>query len=85
MQSETEHLFRKTLRRVLVIGLDGASFDLIHPWIEQGLLPTFKKIIEQGASGPLTTIIPPLTGPAWISFMTGKNPEIGRASCRERV
>ena len=74
MQPESELLFRKTPRRVLVIGLDGASFDLIHPWIEQGLLPTFKKIIEQGASGPLTTIIPPLTGPAWISFMTGKNP-----------
>ena len=74
MQPESELLFRKTPRRVLVIGLDGASFDLIHPWIEQGLLPTFKKIIEQGASGPLTTIIPQLTGPAWISFMTGKNP-----------
>lgn len=60
--------------KVLVIGLDGATFDLINPWVEEGLLPTFKKIIEKGSYGPLTTIIPPLTGPAWTSFMTGKNP-----------
>ena len=61
-------------KRVLVIGLDGASLDLIRPWAAQGLLPTFKRILEQGASGPLESVIPPLTGPAWISFMTGKNP-----------
>ena len=61
-------------KRVLVIGLDGASLDLIRPWVAQGLLPTFKRILEQGASGPLESVIPPLTGPAWISFMTGKNP-----------
>jgi len=60
--------------RVLVIGLDGATLDLIRPWAEQGLLPTFQRIMEQGAWGPLRTIIPPLTGPAWTSFMTGKNP-----------
>jgi predicted AlkP superfamily phosphohydrolase/phosphomutase len=61
-------------KRVLVIGLDGASLDLIRPWAAQGLLPTFKRILEQGVSGPLESVIPPLTGPAWISFMTGKNP-----------
>ncbi|MCP4361667.1 MAG: hypothetical protein GY796_26955 [Chloroflexi bacterium] len=61
-------------RRVMVIGLDGATFDLIRPWAEQGLLPTFSRLMEEGAYGPLTTIVPPLTGPAWISFLTGKNP-----------
>lgn len=61
-------------RRVMVIGLDGATFDLIRPWAAQGLLPTFSRLMNEGAYGPLTTIIPPLTGPAWISFMTGKNP-----------
>ena len=61
-------------RRVLVIGLDGATFELIHLWAEQGHLPTMKRLLEQGARGPLTTVTPPLTGPAWVSFMTGKNP-----------
>lgn len=60
--------------RVMVIGLDGATFDLINRWKAQGLLPTFQRILSEGAHGALTTIVPPLTGPAWISFMTGKNP-----------
>ena len=61
-------------RRVLIVGLDGATFDLIRPWAVQGLLPRFQRIMAEGAWGPLRTVIPPLTGPAWISFMTGKNP-----------
>jgi predicted AlkP superfamily phosphohydrolase/phosphomutase len=60
--------------RVLIIGLDGATFDLIGPWAAQGLLPTFQRIMAEGAWGPLRSSIPPLTGPAWISFITGKNP-----------
>jgi predicted AlkP superfamily phosphohydrolase/phosphomutase len=34
--------------RTLIIGLDGATFDLIKPWSELGYLPTFKKIMAQG-------------------------------------
>jgi predicted AlkP superfamily phosphohydrolase/phosphomutase len=30
--------------------------------------------MERGAHGDLTSIVPPVTGPAWTSFMTGKNP-----------
>ncbi len=61
-------------QRIFVIGLDGATLDLIKPWTSRGLLPTFARMIKEGVHGPLTTVIPPLTGPAWISFMTGKNP-----------
>ncbi len=32
--------------RVIVIGLDGATFDLILPWVKEGHLPTFKKVME---------------------------------------
>lgn len=61
-------------RKVFVIGLDGATFDLIGPWIESGKLPTLSFLIERGVSGPLLSTYPPLTGPAWSSFMTGKSP-----------
>lgn len=61
-------------RRVLIIGLDGATFDLILPWVRTGCLPAFKKLMEGGAWGELESTMPPLTGPAWSSFMTGKNP-----------
>lgn len=60
--------------RILVVGLDGATFDLINLWVAQGLLPTFQRLLAEGAHGPLRTITPPLTGPAWVSFFTGKEP-----------
>lgn len=63
-----------TKKRVLVIGLDGAPIRLIKSWASEGKLPSFKKILEEGASGGLRSIIPPYTPPAWTSFMTGKNP-----------
>lgn len=62
------------MSKVLIVGLDGATLDLIAPWAAQGELPTFARVMREGACGPLTTVIPPMTGPAWTSFMTGKNP-----------
>ncbi|MBW1824824.1 MAG: alkaline phosphatase family protein, partial [Deltaproteobacteria bacterium] len=60
--------------QVLVLGLDGCTFDLLNPWMEKGLLPNLKKLKEEGVSGILQSTHPPVTGPAWTSFMTGKNP-----------
>lgn len=60
--------------KVIVIGLDGATFDLISPWIENGEMPNLRQLIQGGISGELTSTYPPLTGPAWSSFMTGKSP-----------
>ena len=60
--------------RVLVIGLDGATFDLIKPWAEAGYLPTLKRLMAEGAHGSLRSTVPPMTGPAWTSFATGVNP-----------
>jgi len=60
--------------RVWVIGLDGATFDLISPWVDAGLLPTFARLMKEGAWGELQSTIPPVTGPAWSTFMTGTNP-----------
>jgi predicted AlkP superfamily phosphohydrolase/phosphomutase len=60
--------------KVFCIGLDGATFDLIRPWAENGQLPTFKKIMEGGAWSELRSTVPPVTASAWSSFMTGKNP-----------
>jgi predicted AlkP superfamily phosphohydrolase/phosphomutase len=60
-------------RRVLVIGLDSATFDLIHPWSEEGLLPNLTKIMETGSFAPLASTLQPTTAPAWVTFMTGVN------------
>lgn len=60
--------------KVLVIGLDGVPFSLIRDWAAAGELPTFAKLLETGASGPLASTMPPTSGPSWSSFVTGKNP-----------
>jgi predicted AlkP superfamily phosphohydrolase/phosphomutase len=60
--------------RVLVLGLDGATYDLLRPWFEQGELPNLRHLVERGATGELATVIPPYTPVAWPSIMSGKNP-----------
>lgn len=62
------------MRRVLLVGWDGATFDLIRPFVAQGKLPNVARLMAEGVHGPLTTTVPPWTFPAWSSFMTGTNP-----------
>jgi len=61
-------------RKVVVVGLDGGTFDLIGPWAEEGKLPNMAWLMKNGTSGCLTSTFPPVTPTAWASFMTGKNP-----------
>ncbi|MEW5986333.1 MAG: alkaline phosphatase family protein [Chloroflexota bacterium] len=60
--------------KVVVVGLDGATLNLIRPWAAAGLLPNLSNLMAGGAWGPLRTVIPPITGPAWTSLATGQNP-----------
>jgi predicted AlkP superfamily phosphohydrolase/phosphomutase len=61
-------------RRVFVIGLDGATWNILKPWAEEGSLTTIKRLMEDGVSGGLESTIPPVTCPAWKCYSTGKNP-----------
>jgi predicted AlkP superfamily phosphohydrolase/phosphomutase len=60
--------------KLLVIGFDGATFDLIEPFRKKGILPHISKVMAQGVSAPLISVIPPVSAPAWTSLVTGKNP-----------
>jgi predicted AlkP superfamily phosphohydrolase/phosphomutase len=60
--------------RILVVGLDGATWDLVGPWAEAGHLPTIAALMKRGIHGPLESVFPPVTAPAWTSFYTGSNP-----------
>jgi predicted AlkP superfamily phosphohydrolase/phosphomutase len=60
--------------KLLLIGLDGATFDLLDPLIGQGRLPNLGRLRTEGISGKLTSTIPPVSVPAWPSFATGRNP-----------
>lgn len=60
--------------KVLIIGLDGATWTVLDPWIKDGSLPHLAKLRAGGSWGELRSTIPPLTAPAWSTFLTGKNP-----------
>lgn len=60
--------------RVLVIGLDGASPDLVRRWTDSRDLPTLRGLAERGSFSPLRSTIPPISPAAWSTFMTGLNP-----------
>ena len=60
--------------KVVVIGLDAATWTLIRPWMAEGGMPNLAKLMKEGVSGTLRSVLPPITPPSWTSFMTGKNP-----------
>jgi predicted AlkP superfamily phosphohydrolase/phosphomutase len=60
--------------KAVIIGLDAATWTLIRPWMAEGGMPNLAKLVNAGVSGRLESILPPITPPAWTSFMTGKNP-----------
>ncbi len=62
------------MNKILVIGLDGATWELIKPWAEEGILPAFAKLMNNGCHGKLESCIPPVTFPAWKCYSAGKNP-----------
>lgn len=62
------------LKRVLLIGLDGATFDVLRPLMDKGVMPELKALVDNGTSGLLESTRPPITPAAWTTFMTGKGP-----------
>jgi predicted AlkP superfamily phosphohydrolase/phosphomutase len=62
------------VRRTLVIGLDGATWDVIDPLLARGELPALAGLLRRGTRAHLRSTIPPVTAAAWPSIVTGKNP-----------
>lgn len=59
---------------VIVIGLDGADWNILYQLIEEGKLPFFKKMLNEGSYGYLESIKPPVSVPAWKCYSTGRDP-----------
>jgi predicted AlkP superfamily phosphohydrolase/phosphomutase len=70
------HHYREVKKRpkAVIIGLDAATWTLIRPWMAEGGMPNLANLMKAGVSGTLQSVLPPITPPAWTSFMTGKNP-----------
>lgn len=72
--TEPQRAFEGAASRVLVIGLDGATWDVLNPLMAEGRMPRLRAAVEAGASGILRSTTPPITPAAWTTFLTGKLP-----------
>jgi len=59
--------------RVVIIGLDGAGWNMINPLLEENALPHIKYLMNKGSYGVLTTIKPTISSVIWTSIATGKS------------
>jgi predicted AlkP superfamily phosphohydrolase/phosphomutase len=64
---------KKSGRRVMVIGLDCAPPEHIFDEYKDEI-PNIAKLVDNGMFGPLQSITPPITVPAWACMMTSKDP-----------
>ncbi len=74
--------------KLVLIGLDGATFRVLHPLVDAGVMPTLARFLQKGAWGTLLSTHPPVTCPAWPTMFTGVNPGkhgVFSFSCRDSI
>jgi len=64
----------ETGAKILIIGLDGASPDLVGRWVAEGKLPHLGSLVERGVLGELASAPNAMSPAAWSSFITGLEP-----------
>jgi predicted AlkP superfamily phosphohydrolase/phosphomutase len=57
--------------KTVIIGLDGATFDIITPLAKAGSLPVLARLMREGSSAPLRSTLLPNSFPGWSSCTTG--------------
>ncbi len=60
--------------RLMIIGLDGADWAILRPYMAAGELPTLAKLCAEGCHGTMRSTVPPVTPCAWSTLFTGVNP-----------
>ncbi|MCP4717676.1 MAG: nucleotide pyrophosphatase [Deltaproteobacteria bacterium] len=65
---------RSSCKKIVILGLDGMDHSLTTKWLDEGKLPNFARLRDQGCFKPLATTVPSISPVAWSSFQTGVNP-----------
>ncbi|HEX5733884.1 MAG TPA: alkaline phosphatase family protein [Blastocatellia bacterium] len=60
--------------KILVIGLDAATMELVKPWAAAGHLPAIARLTAKGVSAPFLSTPNMHSASAWTSILTGLNP-----------
>lgn len=70
------HRIHERKNRVLMIALDGASWKILTPLLDEGKLPHMKYLIENGCAGRLRTLKVGISRIIWATIITGKSPQL---------
>ena len=74
-QEKIRSLAQQTGVRTLIVGLDGADWQIVDPLIEQGRLPNLAALRRRGAHANLKSLLPLLSPLIWTSVVTGVTPD----------
>jgi predicted AlkP superfamily phosphohydrolase/phosphomutase len=60
--------------KVILFGLDGATYTVLDDLMARGLMPNLKQFCAEGVRATMMSTVPPLTPPAWSTLVTGRLP-----------
>lgn len=61
-------------KRLLIIGWDGADWEIINDLVARGLLRNVQQMTQEGVRADLASTLPSHSWAAWTTFLTGMNP-----------
>ena len=61
-------------KRAIVVGMDGASMEVVKHMAESGQAPNIAALMRQGVWRPMIGVFPTLTPPGWTALSTGSWP-----------
>lgn len=73
--SALQELAGKPPRRVLLIGWDGADWEMLEPLARKGMMPNLRRLMAEGSWGELASITPLLSPLIWTTMATGAGPD----------
>ena len=62
-------------QKLIIVGLDGATWSVIDPLIQKGKLPHMARLIREGARGVLRSLDPMISTMLWTCISSGKLPD----------
>ncbi len=75
-QPAPEAPFERVDSKLLLFGVDGATWTVIDPLLAQGRLPHLARLIAAGTRAPLATLTPTISPPIWNTIATGVLPPV---------
>ncbi|MEM9412835.1 MAG: alkaline phosphatase family protein, partial [Planctomycetota bacterium] len=65
---------KRLAKKILLVGWDGADWQVILPLMENGQMPNLQKIVCEGVMGNLASMQPMISPMLWTTMATGKPP-----------